>query len=62
LKQAAVLPLIFNLASEYPVRKAQVNLEGLIFIGKYQLLVYVDDVNLMGEKINRVNAPDSQYI
>ena len=52
LKQGHVLsPLLFNFASEYAIRRVQVNQDGLILSGTHQLLVYVDNVNMLGRSV-----------
>jgi len=53
LKQEdALTPMLLNFALEYAIRRVQVKRNGLILNGTHQLLVYADDVNLLGGTIH----------
>jgi hypothetical protein len=55
LKQReALFPLILNSAVEYAIRRVQVNQSGLKLNDKYQLLVYADDINILGASIHTI--------
>jgi len=47
----ALLPLLFSFVSEYTIRRVQVNQDGLKLNCTHQLLVYADDVNIMGGSV-----------
>jgi len=55
LKQGdALSPFLFNFALEYGITTVQVNQDGLKLNGTHQLLVYADDVNILGGTVRTV--------
>jgi hypothetical protein len=55
LKQGDVLlPLIFNFALEYAIRRVQVSQNGLKLNGTHQLLVYADNVTVLGGSVRNI--------
>jgi hypothetical protein len=45
------LPLLFNFALDYAIRRVQVNKDGLKLNGTHQLLVYANDLNMLGRSV-----------
>jgi len=55
MKQGDVLPIfLFNLALDYTTRRVQINEDGLKLEGMHLLLVYADDVNILGGSVHTV--------
>jgi len=48
------LILFFSFALDYASRRVQVNQVGLKWNGTHQVLVYVDDVNMLGGNIRTI--------
>jgi len=55
LKQGdAISPLLFNFALVYAIRRVQVNQDCLKLNGTHQLVVYADDVSILGGSVHTV--------
>jgi len=55
LKQAdALSPLLFNFVLEYTIRRVQINLDGFKLNDTHHVLVYSDDVNILGGSVHTV--------
>jgi hypothetical protein len=50
----ALSPLLLNFAINYAIRRVQVNQDGLKLNCTYQLLVYADDVNMLGRSVHSI--------
>ena len=48
----ALSPLLFNFALEYAIRRVQANQEALTLNGTHKLLIYADDVIILGGSIH----------
>jgi len=55
-------PLLFNFALEYTIRRFHVNQDGLKLNDTHQLLVYTDDVNILGGSIHTVQENAEAFI
>jgi hypothetical protein len=56
------IAIVFNFAVEYAIRNVQENQVGLKLNGTHQLLVYADDVNLLGDNIDTINKDTETLI
>jgi hypothetical protein len=54
LKGDALLPLLFNFALEYAIRRVKISQDGLKLNGTHVFLVCTDDVNILGGSIHTI--------
>jgi hypothetical protein len=48
------MPMVFNFALVYAIRRVQVNQHGLKLNGTHHILVYADDFDIMGRSLHAV--------
>jgi hypothetical protein len=58
----ALLPVLLNFALEYAIQNVQTNQEGLKLNGTYQLSIYANHVNLLGEIMHIVKSSTEVFI
>ena len=46
--------MLYNFALEYAIRRVQVNQDCLKWSGTYQLLIYANDISIMGGSVHTI--------
>jgi len=54
--------LLFNFPLEYAIRRVQVNQEILKLNGTHQLLVYANDINILGRSIHTIKKNIESFV
>jgi hypothetical protein len=57
----ALSPLFFNFTLEYAIRSVQVNQGCLKLNGTHQILVYANDVNILGGSVHTVKGKNRSF-
>jgi len=60
-QEDALSPLLLNFALENAMRMVQVNQDGLKLSGTYQLLVFADDINVIGGSVCTIRKNTDPY-
>jgi hypothetical protein len=58
----ALSPLLFNFALEYTISRVQIHQAGLKLNSTHQLLVYADDVNLLGGSVHNIKNAEALVV